>query len=73
MKFAASNGVGWDVIHLYRLPQDGHIVPVNDYRPHALARTCWCHPLRDIIDLGLWVHNSLDQREHYERGILKVH
>lgn len=41
-----------------------HVYPVNDLREHSLY-DCWCSP---VDDEGITVHNSLDQRELYERG-----
>lgn len=47
-----------------------HVVPMNDLRPHDLERSCWCKPFDGG---GVLVHNSLDGREHYERGELLKH
>ncbi len=48
---------------------DLHVVPVGDLREHEALGTCWCKPRES--ELGLWVHNSMDRREHTkERGIL---
>lgn len=42
-----------------------HVVPRNDLREHICdAGACWCEPKE--IEYGLWVHNSLDGREHGE-------
>jgi len=43
-----------------------HVLPVNDLRDHVESETCWCNPQTD--ELGVVVHNALDQRELYERG-----
>lgn len=43
-----------------------HVLPINDLKPHTLEGGCWCQPRE--IDPDLWVHNSLDEREKYERG-----
>jgi hypothetical protein len=48
-----------------------HIVPIDDLKPHSTDsdKPCWCHPT-DWIDV--LVHNSMDRRELYEMGILKL-
>lgn len=47
-----------------------HIVPVGDLRDHAEDRLCWCKPRRDADEPFIWVHNSMDRREHtIEKGI----
>lgn len=52
---------GWKV--------DGtHVVPLDDLRPHVLV-DCWCVPTDDE---GVMVHHSMDQRERYERGEVRV-
>lgn len=44
-----------------------HIMPVDDFREHEIDVNCWCKPkFKD--DNTLIVHNSLDERESYERG-----
>jgi hypothetical protein len=45
-----------------------HVYPVHDLRAHVPIN-CWCHPKEDE---GVVVHNSLDRRELYEQGILKL-
>jgi len=48
-----------------------HVMPLGDLREHQASQQCWCHPeLDDESGLGgnIWVHNSLDGRELYERG-----
>lgn len=44
-----------------------HVIPLDDLRPHSLT-DCWCQPFDDE---GVIVHNSMDQRERYERGEVK--
>lgn len=51
----------------YELPFSVHIAPHGDYRPHLLSPECWCHPLADIADDDLYLHNALDQRERVEK------
>ena len=46
-----------------------HVSPIDDLRPHEKSETCWCHPFRDCEVI---VHNSMDRREEYERGRLKM-
>lgn len=43
-----------------------HVVPVNDYREHELTNLCWCNPVEDEEETGLFIHNALDQRERFE-------
>lgn len=45
-----------------------HVYPTDDLRAHSLT-DCWCRPVEDD---GVIVHNSLDQRELYERGERKM-
>ncbi len=48
---------------------DGNqVYPVDDLREHAVT-DCWCGP---VDDDGIVVHNSLDGREMYERGVRKM-
>jgi len=48
--------------------QGNHVLPASDLRAHSLT-DCWCRPVEDD---GVIVHNSLDQRELYERGERKM-
>lgn len=52
-----------DVIHTY---------PANDLRPHEVnGKPCWCNP--SIEEDGQHIiHNSMDQREKYEIGELRL-
>jgi hypothetical protein len=54
----------WKVVTLH---EDGevHVIPQNDLRDHEESTTCWCQP---HFDDGVIVHNSMDQRELFERG-----
>jgi hypothetical protein len=47
--------------------EDGgrHVVPQEDLKPHFHDQLCWCKPQDDD---GIWVHNSMDLREMYEKG-----
>ncbi len=50
--------------------QDWHVIPMNDLRPHKSGKDCWCKPSRDADEHNVWVHHSLDRREHtIEKGI----
>lgn len=42
------------------------VYPLDDLRPHDIDGTCWCGPWE--TGDGVIVHNSMDQRETYERG-----
>lgn len=42
-----------------------HVIPRDDLRPHDDSAECWCRPFDED---GVCVHNSLDRREHVERG-----
>jgi hypothetical protein len=46
--------------------RDVHTIPDGDLLEHVSSATCWCQPRED--EPGLWVHNSMDRREEYERG-----
>lgn len=47
---------------------DFHVLPVNDLKPHRDRRDCWCLPVEK--EPGVWVHNSMDRREHtVEKGV----
>lgn len=47
---------------------DFHVLPISDLRPHRNRRDCWCKP--DEREPGVWVHNSMDRREHtIEKGV----
>jgi hypothetical protein len=62
---------GW-LLHSSNNQGDMHVVPRQDLRSHLLSLECWCKPVEDIEEPGLWVHNALDQREKYESGELKL-
>lgn len=50
------------------LISDFHILPIDDLKPHCDRRDCWCNPVEK--EDGLWIHNSMDRREHTkEKGI----
>ena len=43
-----------------------HVVPINDLREHDTECACWCNPT--VVDEAVVVHNSMDERETYEKG-----
>lgn len=47
-----------------------HVVPLDDFREHAVSRDCWCCPTEDEEDPFLIIHHSMDGRERYSRGEL---
>ena len=50
---------------------DLHVVPMNDLRDHVTNAECWCNPTQDDECLDVWVHHSMDRREHtIEQGIV---
>lgn len=48
-----------------------HVVPLNDLRDHDDKPECWCQPVECFDGDGcIWVHNSMDRREHtIEKGV----
>lgn len=46
-----------------------HVLPLGDSREHAEDENCWCEP---AIAAGIFVHNSADGREAFERGERRV-
>lgn len=51
-------------------PDGWHVVPMDDLRPHESKSTCWCNPVPDVEEPAVWIHNSLDGREHtIEKGV----
>ena len=52
--------------------EDYHITPVGDLREHVCSSDCWCNPVQDEVHPNLFVHNSMDKRELYETGALKL-
>lgn len=47
---------------------DIHVTPLGDLRDHQENAECWCRPRRDDDEPSVIIHNSMDQREEYERG-----
>lgn len=49
-----------------------HVYPVDDLREHIIDPVvgCWCHPV--VNEDGIVVHNSMDRRELYETGELRL-
>ena len=48
-----------------------HVVPIDDLREHSMDsdKPCWCKPRTEE---GVIIHNSMDRRELYETGELKL-
>jgi hypothetical protein len=45
-----------------------HSFPVGGDEPlHICNPACWCYPVRDTEQPGLWIHNAKDCREAKER------
>lgn len=51
-----------------------HIIPLDDLRDHIDSEDCWCGPqeVDDECDEVVFVHNSMDGRERYESGELRL-
>lgn len=54
---------------------DLHVIPLNDFKEHLDTGECWCKPV-EIFDASMheavWVHNSMDRREHtIEKGVIQ--
>lgn len=45
-----------------------HVMPIDDARPHTCDGQCWCYPLEDPANPGLWIHHAHDCREARERA-----
>lgn len=49
-----------------------HVIPTNDLREHVSSPDCWCAPVQDEEEPSVWVHNSMDRREHtIEQGMVQ--
>lgn len=49
-----------------------HVIPMNDLRDHVSAHVCWCNPTPDPEEPTVWIHHSMDRREHtIEQGKLQ--
>lgn len=56
---------GWECLGPFE-GKPATVYPLDDLREHEPDNAdCWCRPLEDE---GLLIHNSMDQRETYERG-----
>lgn len=49
-----------------------HVVPLNDLREHDSTASCWCKPTEDDETPGVFLHHSMDGREHFETGERQV-
>lgn len=57
----------WMVYHEANLPPQ--VIPLGDLANHDSGQACWCRPL---MDCEVLVHNSLDGREKYETGAVRL-
>ena len=48
-----------------------HVVPHYDLAEHDTDKNCWCKPVMD--DWGIYIHNSLDEREKDEYTNNSIH
>lgn len=59
----------------YNVPDESnhlHVIPMDDLRPHDTSRACWCAPTQDDEEPAVWVHHSMDGREHTkEKGSIQ--
>lgn len=54
------------------MSEEFHLIPLNDLREHKDAPDCWCDPKQDGDEPSVWVHNSMDRREHtIEKGVIQ--
>jgi hypothetical protein len=45
-----------------------HVIPLDDEREHVETQDCWCGPSAEHDEGSiLFVHNSADLREEYEK------
>lgn len=51
----------WEVV-------DGHVLPIDDLKPHEVSPRCWCGPTPDDDAPSVLVHHSMDKREEFEQG-----
>lgn len=52
-------------------PEYHHVIPIDDLREHISYTHCWCNPTQDEEEPLVWLHHSMDRREHtVEKGIL---
>jgi hypothetical protein len=57
---------------LWALTNERQIIPIDDLRVHENRIECWCKPVFEEYD-KCYKHNSLDNREKYESGELRLH
>lgn len=46
------------------MSDDLHVTPVGDLREHHTSPSCWCRPTQDADEPTVWIHHSMDRREH---------
>lgn len=62
--------VHWGRLHGGGQPEE--IWPIDDLKDHVLwPGPCWCGATEDAE--GVVMHDSMDQRERYESGELRLH
>lgn len=50
-----------------------HCIPVGNDEPiHECHTLCWCHPVKDVNSVNLYIHNAMDCREKWERQGIKT-
>jgi hypothetical protein len=55
---------GWlSIFH----PDESHVIPQNDLKPHDTSAGCWCGPTENA-EYPIFVHHSMDGREDFETG-----
>jgi len=50
-----------------------HVVPLHDWWLHLDSDLCWCNPTPKEDCNTVKIHHSMDGREKYETGELKLH
>ncbi len=45
-----------------------HVIPLGDLREHESSVDCWCRPVPDEEEPSVYIHNSMDRREHTKEG-----
>lgn len=63
----------WVSVMVYEIDDTNHfhIVPAGDLRDHEADPSCWCLPVEDDDDPGIWVHHAMDRREDRERDRMR--
>jgi hypothetical protein len=64
-----NNEFGWQV---HNCGATIHVVPVGDTHEHDFNSQCRCHPEQEPGMKSIFVHNSYDGREAFEKGERKA-